>query len=87
MQNSTLNYRKNVVVKIQLFIYKLKTAYRFVRAPKAFIVINQEIKAFNVSIDQVGITCGTINGAISMRQVQTQDAKNTKMVYDLIHAN
>lgn len=87
MQNSTVQVFKKRASKFQNFFHKLHTAYLFLKSPKSFVVIEKQIRAFNVSAQEVGEQCERIHSAILDKEIQTEEARIDKAIHQLVYLN
>ena len=87
MQNSKTTVVKIQATKAKIFIAKLKTAYEFLKSPKAFIVIDKEIKAFNVSSKEVSEQCENIYNGLLAVEMEKEEQRIDTAIRQLVYLN
>jgi hypothetical protein len=84
MQNSKI---KAVQTKVKALIYKLKVAYKFLLAPKAFVVIGKEIKAYKTSDKEVFSQCEQIHNFLLEKEIEKEEQRIDQAVKQLVYLN
>jgi hypothetical protein len=87
MQNSKTTVKLFEVKKAKIFIAKLKTAYMFLKSAKSFIVIGKEIRAFNVSSEEVGQQCEQIYHGLVAAEIEKEEQRIDQAVRQLVYLN
>lgn len=87
MQNSKTTVTLFEVKKAKIFIAKLKTAYQFLKSPKSFIVIDKEIRAFNVSSKEVGQQCEQIYHGLITVKIEKEEQRINAAIHQLVYLN
>lgn len=87
MQNSKTTVIKKTATKAENFIAKLKTAYMFLKSPKSFIIIGKEIRAFNVSSEEVGQQCEQIYHGLISAEIEKEEQRIDQAVRQLVYLN
>ena len=87
MQNSKTTVIKKTATKAENFISKLQTAYKFLKSPKAFIVIDKEIKAFGVSSQEVRQQCEQIYHGLAAAEIENEEVRIHLAVQQLVYLN
>lgn len=87
MQNSKTTVIKTTATKAENFIAKLQTAYEFLKSPKAFIVIGKEIRAFNISSEEVGQQCEQIYNGLAVAEIEKEEQRIDAAVKQLVYLN
>lgn len=87
MQNSNIQVFKTKTTKTKSFFHKLRIAYLFLKSPKSFVVIDKEIRSFNVSTQEVGAQCERIYNAILEKEIQTEEARIDSAIQQLVYLN
>lgn len=87
MQNSKTSVVQIQTTKAKNFIAKLKTAYKFLKSPKAFIVIGKEIKSFNLSAKDVGQQCEQIYHGMLAVEMEKEEQRIDEAINQLVYLN
>lgn len=67
------------------FITRIKVAYRFIKAKKAIIIIDNEVDVFNMELHEVVGSTAQIIGDLSEQIFEDMD--NTKKIHNLVYGS
>ena len=85
MQNSTAPVEENLVTAFKSFTVRLKLACKFLRTPKAIIIIENQIDIFNMEKTEVIAVCSNICG--DLVQAEIDEEKINRLVNELVYSN